>query len=72
MKGLAVPDTQTLMKRDKNLSLSWDELRKLVIDKGYEINPDLVNGPTSSKSKMRLFGKKEEDIRVTLFRDDHA
>ena len=53
-------------------SLSWDELYKLVIDRGVDPNPDFVNGPTSSKSRLRLFGKKEEEVRVTLFRDHHA
>ena len=47
---------------------SWDELEKLVIEIGYK-EPDYVNGPTNSKSKLRLFDKTEADVRVTLFRD---
>lgn len=61
-------ETQEIAKGE---SLTWDELEKLVIDRGYDTNPDLVNGPTSYKSKLRLFGQKEEDVRVTLFRDEY-
>ena len=35
-------------------------------------SPDLVNGPTSSWSTLRLFGRPEDEVRVTLFRDHHA
>lgn len=48
------------------------ELEQLVIDRGYNNFRDLVNGPTSSKSNLRLFGKMEQDVRVTFTRDHHA
>ena len=70
--ALIVPDSKPLKIKDSRESLSWDELRQLVIENGYDTSPDLVNGPTNSKSTMRLFGKEEKDIRVTLYRDDHA
>ena len=43
-----------------------------MIKNGYQLSQDLENGPTSSKSKLRLFGKTEQDVRVTLYRDHHA
>ncbi len=47
--------------------LSWQELEKLT---DYQI--DTVNGPTNSRAKLRLFGKPESEVRVTLYRDNHA
>jgi len=47
--------------------LSWKELEALT---DYKI--DRINGPTNSQSTLRLFGKDESDIRVTLYRDNHA
>ena len=47
--------------------LSWPELEAL-IDFAF----DFVNGPTNSQSCLRLFGHVESDIRVTLYRDNHA
>ena len=47
--------------------LSWSELE--VLD---TLAPDPVNGPTNSQSCLRLFGRSEDDIRVTFFRDNHA
>ncbi len=47
--------------------LTWEELSKLTQqEKSY------VEGPNSPYAFMRLFGKKQEDIRVTLYRDNHA
>ncbi len=48
--------------------LSWQELETFVKD--YQV--DTVNGNTNSQATMRLFGKSESDIRVTLYRDNHA
>ena len=31
-----------------------------------------VNGPTNAQAKLRLFGASEADVRVTLYRDNHA
>jgi len=33
---------------------------------------DYEHGPTNSQSRLRLFGKAEKSVRVTLFRDNHA
>jgi glutathione S-transferase len=47
--------------------LSWSELEALT-----EFQLDLVNGPTNAQSCLRLFGLTEADVRVTLYRDNHA
>ncbi|AFY38150.1 hypothetical protein Lepto7376_1822 [[Leptolyngbya] sp. PCC 7376] len=47
--------------------LSWTELEALT---DFEI--DRVNGPTNAQSCLRLFGQSETDVRVTLYRDNHA
>ncbi len=47
--------------------LDWEELEKLT---DYQI--DRVNGPTNSQATLRLFNHSEEEVRVTLYRDNHA
>jgi glutathione S-transferase len=47
--------------------LSWQELEALT---DYKI--DTVNGVTNSRAKLRLFGQPESNVRVTLYRDNHA
>jgi len=47
--------------------LSWAELETLT---DFQIDP--VNGPTNAQSRLRLFGHSESDVRVTLYRDNHA
>jgi glutathione S-transferase len=47
--------------------LSWPELEALT---NFQL--DLVNGPTNAQARLRLFGKTEADVRVTLYRDNHA
>jgi glutathione S-transferase len=47
--------------------LSWTELEALT-----DFQIDRVNGPTNSQSRLRLFGQPESDVRVTLYRDNHA
>mmetsp|Transcript_611 Transcript_611/g.740 ORF Transcript_611/g.740 Transcript_611/m.740 type:complete len:403 (+) Transcript_611:295-1503(+) len=47
--------------------MTWQQLESMT---DYSI--DYVNGPTNPQSKLRLFGKSESDVRVTLFRDHHA
>jgi glutathione S-transferase len=47
--------------------LSWSELEALAT---YDTDP--VQGDTNAQSGLRLFGKSESDIRVTLYRDNHA
>ena len=47
--------------------LTWQQLKDLT---DFKIDP--VNGATNAQSTLRLFGKTEADVRVTLFRDNHA
>ena len=47
--------------------LSWEQLAEL---SDFEIDP--INGDTNAQSTLRLFGQTEADVRVTLFRDNHA
>jgi len=48
-------------------SLTWSELEPLA-----DFHPDPINGPTNSQSRLRLFGHREAEVRVTLYRDNHA
>ena len=53
-------------------ALTWQQLGELV-QKGGLGAPDLVNGPTAAKARLRLFGAADESaVRVTLYRDNHA
>jgi glutathione S-transferase len=47
--------------------LSWTELEALT-----DFQRDRVNGPTNAQARLRLFGHQESDVRVTLYRDNHA
>jgi glutathione S-transferase len=47
--------------------LTWQELEALAY---FHIDP--VNGATNSQSRLRLFGRSESEVRVTLYRDNHA
>ncbi|NJL45171.1 MAG: glutathione S-transferase family protein [Leptolyngbyaceae cyanobacterium SM2_3_12] len=47
--------------------LSWTELEALT---SFDLDP--INGPTNAQSRLRLFGQTEADVRVTLYRDNHA
>lgn len=47
--------------------LSWSELEALT-----DFQIDTVNGPTNAQACLRLFGQSESDVRVTLYRDNHA
>jgi glutathione S-transferase len=47
--------------------LSWTELESLT-----DFQIDRVNGPTNAQARLRLFGHPESDVRVTLYRDNHA
>jgi glutathione S-transferase len=47
--------------------LSWQQLAELT---NWAIDP--INGKTNSQATLRLFGQTEADVRVTLFRDNHA
>lgn len=46
---------------------AWKELAELT---NFAI--DYADGVTNSQSTLRLFGHTEKDVRVTLFRDNHA
>lgn len=47
--------------------LSWQELESLT-----DFTIDRINGPTNAQARLRLFGQSEADVRVTLYRDNHA
>ena len=47
--------------------LSWSELESLT-----DFQVDTVNGPTNAQARLRLFGLTESEVRVTLYRDNHA
>lgn len=48
-------------------ALTWLELSALT-----HFSPDLVNGLTNAQARLRLFDQTEADVRVTLYRDNHA
>ncbi|WP_373540506.1 glutathione S-transferase family protein [Chamaesiphon sp.] len=50
--------------------LSWDELTALAKSQFEPI--DSVNGVTNAQARLRLFGQAESDVRLTLYRDNHA
>ena len=50
-------------------ALSWSQLSPLAARWSA---PPGEAGPTSAQSRLRLFGAKESDVRVTLYRDNHA
>ncbi len=47
--------------------LSWQELATLT-----DVDIDTVNGQTNSQATLRLFNRPESEVRVTLYRDNHA
>ena len=47
--------------------LTWTELEALT-----DFHIDTINGPTNSQARLRLFGGDEADVRMTLYRDNHA
>jgi len=49
------------------LPLSWTELEALT-----DFSIDTINGQTNSQARLRLFGRPESEVRVTLYRDHHA
>ena len=51
------------------MSRTWSALRLAAARVPAQ---DLTNGPTSARSRLRLFGQREDAVRVTLFRDYHA
>jgi len=51
--------------------LTWSELEALTHWSETDA-ADRVNGPTNAQASLRLFGQSEADVRVTLYRDNHA
>jgi glutathione S-transferase len=51
--------------------LNWTELESL-IDSQTDFPIDRVNGSTNAQACLRLFGHSESEVRVTLYRDNHA
>lgn len=47
--------------------LSWTELQALT-----DFQIDTVNGNTNAQAQLRLFNRPEAEVRVTLYRDNHA
>jgi glutathione S-transferase len=47
--------------------LTWTQLEALT-----DFQVDRVNGPTNAQACLRLFRQTEPDVRVTLYRDNHA
>jgi glutathione S-transferase len=47
--------------------LSWTELEALT-----DFQVDTVNGLTNAQARSRLFNHSESEVRVTLYRDNHA
>ncbi len=47
--------------------LTWQQLADLT-----DFKKDYINGETNAQATLRLFGKSEADVRITLFRDNHA
>jgi glutathione S-transferase len=50
--------------------LSWQELADLAESQFTPADP--INGVTNAQARLRLFGHPEADVRVTLYRDNHA
>jgi len=49
---------------------SWLQLQGLLLDRTWPGDP--INGPTNAQATLRLFGRPESEVRVTLYRDHHA
>ncbi len=50
--------------------LSWQELAELANARFTPSDP--INGATNAQARLRLFGHSPTDVRVTLYRDNHA
>lgn len=59
MTSTSIPPTTT--------PLSWSDLEALA-----PFSTDSINGPTNAQARLRLFGQPESQVRVTLYRDNHA
>ncbi|MBV2351212.1 glutathione S-transferase family protein [Synechococcus sp. HK05] len=53
--------------------LSWEQLAdQLAPISEAELQRQRVEGPTNAQARLRLFGRPEAEVRVTLYRDHHA
>jgi len=53
--------------------LSWEQLEALQPrEDDLELQRRRREGPTNAQATLRLFGRPESEVRVTLFRDHHA
>jgi glutathione S-transferase len=53
--------------------LSWEQLeQRLAPIRESELQRQRVEGPTNAQARLRLFGRPESEVRVTLYRDHHA
>ncbi|MCG9891540.1 MAG: glutathione S-transferase family protein [Thermosynechococcaceae cyanobacterium MS004] len=52
--------------------LTWPELEAMSDFQGKQLERDRIHGATNAQSRLRLFGAAEADVRVTLYRDNHA
>merc|ERR1712166_362922 len=54
-------------------AMSWQQLTALTRNIEARDCADIrANGPSSSRSTLRLFGQAESNVRLTLFRDKHS
>lgn len=53
--------------------LSWQELeQRAAMVSEQELLRQRCEGPTNAQARLRLFGRPESEVRVTLYRDHHA
>ena len=53
--------------------LSWEQLEALLpIRHESDLQRHRREGPTNAQAQLRLFGRPESEVRVTLYRDHHA
>ena len=53
--------------------LSWADLERRLPDRSEaELQHHRVEGPNNAQAVLRLFGRPESEVRVTLYRDHHA
>ena len=53
--------------------LSWQDLQELLPPQDEaQLLQARIEGPTNAQARLRLFGRPESEVRVTLYRDHHA
>ena len=54
-------------------ALSWEDLAELLpLHSEEQLLQLRQEGPTNAQARLRLFGRPESEVRVTLYRDHHA